>query len=89
MRAKYTNLNIQPVLLHNRGVDEDDLEHDYEDGHPHDEGDDQADAEVVQKDLGKNCINKGFKLCLAQNHTVVSIITYSGNSLVYGIKEIL
>ena len=41
------------MLLHNRGVDEDDLEHDYEDGHPHDEGDDQANTKVVQKDLEK------------------------------------
>ena len=50
------------MLLHNRGVDEDDLEHHYEDGHPHDEGDDQANAEVVQKDLCKYCINKGYNL---------------------------
>ena len=41
------------MLLHNGGVNEDDLEHHNEDGHPHDEGDGQANAEVVQKDLEK------------------------------------
>ena len=41
------------MLLHNGGVDEDDLKHHNEDGDPHDEGDGQANAKVVQKDLEK------------------------------------
>ena len=52
-------------MLHNGGVDEDDLEHHDEDGHPHDEGDGEADAKVVQKDLEKSSINKGSTLSLA------------------------
>lgn len=47
------------MLLHNGGVDEDDLEHHNEDGHPHDEGDGQANAEVVQKDLEKVASRNG------------------------------
>ena len=52
-------------MLHNGGVDEDDLEHHDEDGHPHDEGDGEADAKVVQKDLENSCINKGLSLSFA------------------------
>ena len=52
-------------MLHNGGVNEDDLEHHDEDGHPHDEGDGQANAEVVQKDLEQSCIKNGLKLSLA------------------------
>ena len=53
------------MLLHNGGVDEDDLEHHDEDGHPHDEAYGQTNAKVVQKNLEKSCINKGYKLSLA------------------------
>ena len=45
------------MLLHNRGVDEDDLKRHNEDWHPHDEGDSQADAKIVQKHL-----EKGFSI---------------------------
>ena len=39
------------MLLHNGGVNEDDLEHHDENGHPHDEADGQTNAKVVQKNL--------------------------------------
>ena len=41
------------MLLHKRGVDEDDLEHHDEDGDSNNEGDGQPNAKVVQKDLEK------------------------------------
>ena len=64
------------MLLHNGGVDEDNLEHDDEDGHPHDEGDDQANAEVVQKDLEKVASTNHSSYPWHKNHIVASIIAH-------------
>ena len=58
-------------MLHEGGVDEDDLEHHDEDGDSNNEGDGQPNAKVVQKDLENT--NKQCFLNLADIPTLASI----------------